>query len=82
MRKHEDEMDLVVNALQTAGMMLSVLPNDLLDKLERAVKAAEDMAFIMVAPVEFNATTKRLEDQKKVLQWARSTVSIYKSMKE
>ena len=82
MRKYEDEMDIVVGALLMAKMMLEGLPDDSLDELEKAVQDADSMAFIMVAPTEFNATTKRLEDQKEVLRWARGTVSICKSMEK
>ena len=80
MRKFEEEMDVVVKALQTAELMLSILPNNSLDELERTVQSADNTAFIMVAPLELSATTKRLEDQKKVLEWARDTILVYKSI--
>ena len=82
MRKYEDEMDTVCGALQAAEMMLRLLPDDSLDELEKAVQTADTMAFMMAAPMEFNITIKRLDDQKKLLEWARNTISIYKSLEK
>ena len=83
MRDFKEEMDVVVNALQMAELTLRALPDNSLDELEKVVQSADDIAFAMVPPMELNATTKRLEDQKKVLEWARGTILAYKSiMKE
>ena len=80
MRDFVEEMDVVVGALQMAGLMLAALPDNSLDELEKTVRAADNTAFMMVAPMKFDATNKRLEDQKKVLEWARGTILAYKSM--
>ena len=82
MRNYEEEMDMVIDALRMAELMLIALPDNSLDELEKTVRAADSMAFIMVAPLELDATTKRLKDQKQVLKWARNTISVYKSMEE
>ena len=82
MRKFEEEMDVVVRALQAAEMMLRTLPDDSIYELEKTVRAADNMAFMMVAPVEFVTAMKRLDEQKKLLEWARNTILVYKSMVE
>ena len=81
MRKFEEEMDAVVDALQMAELMLQALPDDSIYELEKTVRAADNMAFMMVTPVEFVAAINRLDDQKKVLEWARNTILVYKSIK-
>ena len=80
MRDFKEEMDVVVNALQMAELTLRALPDDSIYELEKAVETAENMAFVMVAPIEFNDTIRRLEYQKKALQWARDTILIFKSV--
>ena len=45
MRNFEEEMDVVVGALQMAELTLQALPDDSIYELEKTVEAADDMAF-------------------------------------
>ena len=79
-RKYEEEMDTVITALRTANLMLKALPHDSIEQLRRTVDSADNMAFVMVAPLDFGATTKRLDEQRKVLDWASKTVELFDSL--
>ena len=81
MRKFEEEMDVVVGALQMAELTLAALPDDSIYELEKTVEAADNTAFMVVTSAEFVAAMKRLDDQKKLLEWARNTILVYKSIK-
>ena len=80
-QEYKEAMDSVVSALRTANLMLSYLSPDALETLRKTVEAADGMAFMMVAPLNFHAANRRLEEQKKVLTWAEETLSLFNSLK-
>ena len=79
-REYEEEMGTVVSAFHTANLILKALPQDSIEQLRRTVDSADNMAFVMVVPLDFGATTKRLDEQRKVLNWASETVELFNSL--
>ena len=79
-RKYEEEMDTVVTTLRTANLMLKSLPHDSIQQLRRTVDSADSIAFLISVPLEFGAATKRLDEQRKVLDWAGQTMELFNSL--
>ena len=68
---HETQMDSVVEAFRIA---VALLPDEeTLAALELTVTTADSLAFMLAPPLEFTAANARLEDQKKLIGWARAT---------
>lgn len=74
-RKNADDINALANALRVACTLLSLVDNKRLDELEHTMRMADNLAMLLVPPIDFAKSVKNVDLQKSLIRWARQTRS-------
>ena len=63
----------LANALRVALTLLSMVDNKRLGELDKTIETADNLAMLLVAPIELPRANKSLEVQRHLIQWVKDT---------
>ena len=69
--EYEDKMDILTTAFHTLIILSNPVTDEDMGVMEQTIEVADSMAFVLVKPFELKEVEKKLEGQRKMMQFNR-----------